>query len=163
MLNGFKRFLAGLMALIIFIMMALVTVDVFGRYLFNTPVKGGFEIVQFLLAILISIAIPLITWDNGHVTVSIFEGYFEKNFTRLQRFFVTIFSSITLAVMSWRMWEQGNVLTAGKQVTGFLEWPIAPVAYFMSVLLFIAFIISLCLIRSALLGKSPQKASTSTD
>ena len=158
-----KRALALLMASVLFAMMALVTTDVFGRYLFNTPVKGGFEIIQFLLAIVISCALPLITWDNSHITVSIFEEYFERHFTRVQQLFVLIFSTATLAMVTWRMWEQGNVLLDGKQVTGFLEWPIAPIAYFMSLLSGIAFLITLNLIGMTLLGKELPKSDPSPD
>lgn len=149
------------MAVVLFAMMALVTADVIGRNFFNTPVKGGFEIVQFLLATIIFVSLPLITWDNGHVTVSIFEGYFERHFTLIQKIFVLCVSAISLAVITWRMWIQGNVLADGKQITGFLEWPIAPIAYFMSVLTALAFAIILVLIVMALAGKElPSSAPT---
>lgn len=157
-----NRVLSLIMALVLFCMMALVTVDVFGRYVFNTPVKGGFEIVQFMLAILIFLSLPLITWDNGHVTVSIFEGYFERHFTRTQQMFVLLFSAVSLVVITWRMWLQGVVLTEGKQITGFLEWPIAPVAYAMSGLAIIACIIMCWLITMALMGRTLPKARPST-
>ena len=82
-----NRVLALIMAVVLFSMMTLVTVDVFGRAI-DTPIKGGFEIVQFMLAILIFLSLPLITWDSGHVTVSIFEGFFNRHFTRFQQMFV---------------------------------------------------------------------------
>lgn len=161
LITRLNAILALIMAFVLFAMMTLVTVDVIGRNFFNTPVKGGFEIVQFLLAIIIFVSLPLITWDNGHVTVSIFEGFFKRHFTRIQQLFVLCVSALSLALITWRMWIQGIELADGKQITGFLEWPIAPIAYFMSVLSAFALVIILILIVMALAGKElPSSAPT---
>ena len=151
------------MGFVLFAMMALVTVDVFGRYVFNTPVKGGFEIVQFMLAIVIFVSLPLITWENSHITVSIFEGFFQRRFTQIQQMFVLLVSAFSLALITWRMWAQGNDLVDGKQITGFLEWPIAPIAYFMSVLTGFALITVLILILMAIAGKRLPSSAPFTE
>ena len=163
LITRLNRVLALIMAVVLFAMMSLVTVDVFGRYLFNTPVKGGFEIVQFMLAVVIFVSLPLITWENGHVTVSIFEGFFERRFTQIQKIFVLLVSALSLTLITWRMWAQGNDLVEGQQITGFLEWPIAPIAYFMSGLTAIALAIVLVLIVMALAGKRLPSSAPSSE
>ena len=45
-----QRVLGVLAATILFFMMLLTAVDVIGRYLFNTPVNGGFEVTEIMLA-----------------------------------------------------------------------------------------------------------------
>jgi hypothetical protein len=56
-----RRGLGGLASALLFFMMALTFVDVVGRYLFNTPVYGGFEMTEVALATLIFAGLPLVT------------------------------------------------------------------------------------------------------
>lgn len=140
-----KRGLAAVVALVLFAMMALTVVDVTGRYLFSRPVPGGFEIMQFLLAIVVFAALPLVTHDCGHITVSLFDTFFRGAWRRVQELFVLIMSAIALAIVTLRMWDQGDVLAETEAITGFLLWPIAPIAYAMSLLSGVALML-LCLL-----------------
>ena len=42
--------LKWIVSLLLFLMMAITFVDVIGRYLFNAPIFGAAEMIQFLLA-----------------------------------------------------------------------------------------------------------------
>lgn len=130
--------LRGLIALDVFAMMALIFVDVFLRYLFSAPIPGGFEIVQFMLAILIFTSLPLVTWAEGHIVVSIFEKFFVGRRGVIQKIGVTIVSIASLLLIAFLMWRQAESLQSSQQVTGFLEWRIFPIAYFMCALSLIA-------------------------
>lgn len=46
--------------------------DVVGRYLFNSPLGGAFELTQVLLGALVFAALPLTTAVGGHVEVDLF-------------------------------------------------------------------------------------------
>ncbi len=141
-----RRSLSAILAFVVFAMMALTTVDVGARYLFSAPLPGAFEIMQFMLALLIFSALPLVTWNNGHIAVSIFEGWYRGRIRYVQRLFVLVVSAGVVGLVSWRMWQQGDVLAEGQQITGFLEWPIAPIAYAMSVLAGITLVVLLVMI-----------------
>ncbi len=132
------RLLRGLIAVVVFAMMAQIFVDVFLRYLFSAPIPGGFEIVQFMLAILIFTALPLVTWAEGHIVVSVFEGFFVGRVGTVQKIGVAVVSIASLLLIAYLMWRQADSLQASRQVTGFLEWRIFPVAYFMCALSLIA-------------------------
>ena len=157
-----RRSLAAVMALVIFCMMALTTVDVTARYVFSAPVPGGFEIMQFMMALAIFTALPLVTWNDGHIVVSIFDGFYRGRVRYVQRLFVFFISALAIAVICWRMWKQGDVLADGDQITGFLEWPIAPIAYAMSVLAAVAFVFVLMMTWQHLRGDAAP-ASRSAD
>ena len=51
------RVLGAAAALVLFCLMSLTTVDVIGRYFFNRPLRGAFEITELLLLTLIFAAI----------------------------------------------------------------------------------------------------------
>jgi TRAP-type C4-dicarboxylate transport system permease small subunit len=124
--------LAGLVAVVMFAMMMLTTVDVAGRALLNVPIKGSDEIVSFLLAILIFASLPLVTWDERHITVRLFDQWIVGRLHRALDVLLSAISTIVVAVVAYRLWVQGVLMSQGQHITGALEWPIAPVAFLMS-------------------------------
>ena len=49
--------------------MLLTFVDVVARYLFNRPIRGGFEITELVLLVLIFAGLPLVSHADEHVTM----------------------------------------------------------------------------------------------
>ena len=96
------------------------------------------------------------------VVVSIFESFYRGRVRYVQRLVVLLISALAIAVICWRMWKQGDVLADGDQITGFLEWPIAPIAYAMSVLAAVAFVFVLMMTWQHLRGDAAP-ASRSAD
>jgi TRAP-type C4-dicarboxylate transport system permease small subunit len=126
--------LTAAIAIVIFAMMALTTADVAGRALFSKPIKGSYEIVTFLLAILIFCALPLVTWDEKHINVRLFDHWIAAPIQRALALLWAVIMTLIMAGITWRMWIQADLMAEGRHVTGFLEWPIAPIVYFMSAL-----------------------------
>ena len=54
---------------LLFAMMCLTFVDVVARYLFNSPLRGGFEITELTLLVLIFAGLPLVSHGDEHVTM----------------------------------------------------------------------------------------------
>jgi TRAP-type C4-dicarboxylate transport system permease small subunit len=129
-----RHALTGVVAVVMFAMMMLTTVDVAARALLNMPVRGSYEIVTFLLAILVFASLPLVTWDEKHITVSLFDRWMQQRVRHLLDVLFSALSAVIVGVITWRLWVQGRLMAEGQHVTGLLEWPIAPIAYFMSVL-----------------------------
>jgi TRAP-type transport system small permease protein len=66
------RFALELVAAVLVTGLVLVTcTDVIGRYLFNSPLSGAFEVTQVLLGALVFAALPLTTAAGGHVEVDL--------------------------------------------------------------------------------------------
>ena len=140
--------------MVLLFMMMLTVTDVAGRFLFSKPLPGSFEIMEFGLAIVVFSALPLVTWDRGHITVSLLEKYFKGKFARFQQLFTLGGSALIMGIVSWRLWIQGDRLVVSGSITGFLEWPIAPISYAMSAFAGLSFIILLGLLWLSLLGKT---------
>ncbi|MGE3246161.1 MAG: TRAP transporter small permease, partial [Beijerinckiaceae bacterium] len=81
----FDFLLKLIMAIVMFAMMVVTTVDVIGRYLFNAPIPGGFEIVQYLMAFIVFAALPLTTASNSHLSVSLLSGKLGPGGLRVHR------------------------------------------------------------------------------
>src|SRR5436309_8236212 len=61
------RALGAAAAILLFCLMALTTADVIGRYLFNSPLRGAFEITELMLLALIFAGLPLASRADEHV------------------------------------------------------------------------------------------------
>lgn len=158
---GWRRFeylMNGIMAVLLFAMMTITAVDVFGRYVLNAPVPGGFEIVQYLMAVVIFASLPLTTAAERHLTVSVLENRFSGLTRHVYRIVMLLVSAIALFIIAWRMGVQADVLGRSKQVSGFLQLPLAPIAWTMTALAALAALIALLQLVAEVSGRGRAPA-----
>lgn len=123
---------------ILFLMMALTFVDVVMRYMFNRPVRGGTEITELMLLVLIFAGLPLVSHANEHVTMDFIDKWLPARLTsRLERLVHALCAAVML-FLAWQVWLKagkiGSVGTEGE-VTQILRIPIAPYVYFMAAMI----------------------------
>ena len=155
-LSWLDRALSIIVATIMFAMMALTFVDVFARYLFAAPIPGAFEIIQFMMALVIFCALPVVTRKEVHITVGLFEAFMVGRVGWIRRLGVLLFSALVVTLIAYQMWIQGNQMREGQHITGFLEVPVAPIAYAMSVLSWVTLIVLVGMIWRHVRGASSQ-------
>ena len=130
----FETVLMAIVGTTIFLMMAITFVDVLGRYAFNLPIPGGFELIEFLMPLSIFAGLPIITRRRTHIVVSIFDRWFPGRIGEMRRLVVDAASLAVVAFIAERMWSQGDGLAEAQIESGYLEWPVAPAAYAIGVL-----------------------------
>lgn len=148
-----------IMAIVMFAMMSITTIDVAGRYLLNAPIPGGFEIVQYLMAFIVFAALPLTTASNMHLSVSLVENRLKGRALRMHRVYTLGISAIALIVIAHRIAAQGTSLSESKQVSGYLSLPLAPIAWAMTVFAVMAVVVILIMLVRAVMGQNPQLTS----
>ena len=131
-LNILDKCLMMIIAVVMFSMMAVTFIDVTGRYVFNTPIPGGFELIQFLMPLAMFGALPVITRLEEHIVISVLEGVLGSRGVWIQRFLVLIGCAVVNTGISYVMWLQGVEFTESQQMSGFLEWSFAPPAFIIS-------------------------------
>jgi TRAP-type C4-dicarboxylate transport system permease small subunit len=133
------RFLAPLLgyvaAALLFILMIFTCVDVFGRYFFNRPVIGGFELTQIFLAVLIFAGLPLITLRNEQITVDLFDSIVPKWARGVQYAVVQLVGALITALLARQLWGRGDQLALMRDTTVEYQIPLSYVAYTMSILM----------------------------
>ncbi|MCP4295342.1 MAG: TRAP transporter small permease [Proteobacteria bacterium] len=127
-----ERFLGPLVGITLFFMMMVTFVDVLGRYIFNSPIPGGLEITEYLMASVIYLGLPLLSAEEGHVTVDLFDHLLPNMLRHLVAVFVNLLSFLAMAVLSWRLWVRAEETSEYGDITPFLEIPLGPLVYFMS-------------------------------
>ena len=153
--------LLTVVSLSVFAMMALVFANVFSRYVLNQPIAGAEEVIKFLMGLTIFGGLPVVTWNKNHITVSLFEEFFRGRTKQIQVFFVTLCSVVALALICYLMYQQGLLLAEARQITNYLGWPFAPIAYVMCGFAAATLIIQLLLAAFLVRGIATRPAGVS--
>ncbi len=102
-LNGYFVIALKHMAIwILTAMMFLTAVDVCMRYLFNSPVTGSFELVEFMMVLLIPFSIVFCASENSHVQVDIIVERFPKGIRSFFTFAANLFSLVLFVLITWQ-------------------------------------------------------------
>ena len=134
LLDLLDKSLMACVAVVMFGMMAVTFIDVLGRYVFNAPIPGGFEIIQFMMPLAMFGALPVITRSEEHIVISVMSGFLKSRGVWIQRLLVLVGCIVVNSGITYVMWLQGNELAEAEQISGFLEWSFAPPAYLISLL-----------------------------
>jgi TRAP-type C4-dicarboxylate transport system permease small subunit len=113
--------------------MLITTADVFGRYLFASPLPGAFEITQILLAATIFAGLPIVTLKQEHVTVTIASDRLPASLRRVHAALASLVGALVLATVAWRLAGQAARLASYGDTTSLLRIPLSPLAWMMAV------------------------------
>lgn len=122
-------FLGFVAAAILFGMMAVTAIDVFGRYLFNSPLQGSYELTQLFMQSLIFAALPSVTRRNEHITVGLFENAFAGWALAARNGIIAVVVMVCSAYLAWRLYVLAGRFSAFGDTTATSRIPIAPFAY----------------------------------
>ena len=95
-------------------MMGLTVADVLGRYLFNAPITGATEITEILLVSVIFMGLPVVCLDNSHISADLVVDRFPKAIQPYRQLILTLFSTLVLAIISWRLWVNAEQIGSYK-------------------------------------------------
>lgn len=152
-----QRVLGVIAAAILFAMMLLTAVDVIGRYLFNRPVNGGFEVTEIMLAALIYCGLPLVSARREHIVIDTFDPFFPHAFKRALDVLAELLCAIAFGGMAMLIFERAERIASYGDTTSVLKLPLAPFAYIVAAMIAITALIHLRLLFV------PQKAHVAAD
>ncbi len=119
---------------VLFTMMCIAFIDVFGRKFLNSPLAGAYEITEFLMGMLIFSALPLVTAREGHVTIDVFDHFVPARWRRWQQTVVTAICAVVLAYIAWRLWLLASEHVKHQEQTMTLRIPHGPFTRFFAVM-----------------------------
>ena len=133
-----RRFDAALgfaAAVILFSLMMITFVDVIGRYLFNKPLQGAFEITELMLLVLIFAGLPLVSHADEHVTMDFIDGLLGASGRAIAIGLSHFLVAVTLVGLAWLVWLKAGKIGAYGDTTDVLKILVAPFVYFMSLMI----------------------------
>ena len=123
--------------------MALTTADVIGRYIFNSPIRGAFEITELLLLTLIFAGLPLASLADEHVTLDFIDMILGTGGRLLLRRLVDLICGVLILGLAWRTWIKAGKIDGYGDTTEVLRIPVGPFVYFMAIMVAVTGIIHL--------------------
>jgi len=124
-------------ALVLSAMMLLTVLDVIGTKL-GRPISGTFEIIEMLVALVVFASFPIATGNNAHLTVPLLTDRLQGGSKRVHRVAVQLVNGLAVWIIATRLWQKGDRFTLNGDMTGYLEIPLAPLAYAMGGLAWLA-------------------------
>jgi TRAP-type C4-dicarboxylate transport system permease small subunit len=127
---------------ILFAMMVLTFVDVVGRYVFNRPISGAFEVTELMLLVLIFAGLPLVSLADEHVTMDFIDRFLGSATRRIERA-VHVISAALMGLLAWLVWLKADRIWGYRDATDVLRIVYGPFVYFMAVMIAVAGVIHL--------------------
>ncbi|MCD8331888.1 MAG: TRAP transporter small permease [Oscillospiraceae bacterium] len=118
-------------------MMLLIAADVFLRKFFSNAIVGSYEMVQYLLMVVIFASFSYTQTTKKHVRMTIFLAKLPWRVHTLINGLWELLCAAGAAVMGYAACLQGNYLVEKAWTSDVLRFPIAPFYYFEGVMLFI--------------------------
>lgn len=140
-----QRSLGLTTAVLLFMMTMLTLLDVFGRYLFNSPIMGAYEITELMLAVLIFAGIPLAGANDEHIAVDLIDGVVPRSIAKVRDILIALTMSVVLGALSKNIFHKGlEAIKYGDQ-SAMLQIPMSPIYFIVSISLGMACLVSLAL------------------
>jgi TRAP-type C4-dicarboxylate transport system permease small subunit len=130
-------------AVLLFCLMMLTTADVVGRYIFNWPIRGAFELTELLLLTLIFAGLPLASRADEHVTLDFIDMLLGNSGRLLLRRFVDLVCGLLFLGLAYRVWIKADRIAGYGDTTEVLRVPVGPFVYFMAIMVAVTGIVHL--------------------
>jgi TRAP-type C4-dicarboxylate transport system permease small subunit len=128
---------------ILFAMMCLTFVDVVARYLFNFPLRGGFEVTELMLLVLIFAGLPLVSHADEHVTMDFIDRLLPAAGVRLVVRAVHALCAAVMFFLTWQVWIKAGTIAGYGDTTDVLKILIGPFVYFMAAMILLTGLVHL--------------------
>jgi TRAP-type C4-dicarboxylate transport system permease small subunit len=125
----------GTAGLLLLAIVGVTVLDVFGRYLFNAPLPGGFELTEIMMALLIFVSMPVVTRQDGHIKVDILDLVLPRGARFYQDLLGDLVGVVVGLLLAWGMWKKAGDFSAYGGYTDVLKIPSAPVAYVIALMM----------------------------
>ena len=121
----------GVSGTLLFALMAVTAYDVIGRYGLDSPLPGGSEIIQMIMAAIIYSALPSVNRQESHITVDLLDSMTPNKLVRPRQILVTLLTLVMLSVITWALWVLAVDLRDVGETWAYLGFSRAPIVYFM--------------------------------
>lgn len=119
-------------------MMTLTFVDVVARYVFNRPLRGGFEVTELMLLVLIFAGLPLVTHAGEHVTMDLIDRLLKPGTRKLMARLTEVVCAGLMFLLTWLMWLKAQRIAGYGDTTDVLRIPVGPFVYFMTAMILLS-------------------------
>ena len=112
---------------VILAMMALlITTDVVLRYFFNRPIKGSYELVEFMMILLVFLGLAYTQTKKGHISITLFTGKLSPAQLAVIQTATYLLCLCLFSIITWRAVVQAEIFRIANDASGVLLIPKYP-------------------------------------
>jgi TRAP-type C4-dicarboxylate transport system permease small subunit len=123
---------------ILMALMCLTFVDVVARYVFNRPIRGGFEVTELMLLVLIFAGLPLVSPADEHVTMDFIDRLLRGRARLWLHRGVHLLVAALMFFMSWQVTIKAGRISSYGDATDVLRILYGPFVYFSAAMIALA-------------------------
>lgn len=132
---------------VLFGMMLLTIFDVIGRYIFNLPITGAFEITEAMMVTIVFFFIAYAQAKKSHVAVDLVVNLLPKKLRVLIDIITHTLSLLMMVLIAWMSILRWLELVRIKEYTAILHIPVSP---FLLILALGCFVLCIELVKDML-------------
>lgn len=102
LLERLLRALAYGGGVVLFGLMLLVMSEVLMRYFFGRPFRGGYEMTELAMVLIVAFGLPYAAISKGHVSIDLFGRWLDRPEMRWLNALVHLAGALLLALVAWR-------------------------------------------------------------
>jgi TRAP-type C4-dicarboxylate transport system permease small subunit len=122
--DRFLRTLALMSGGVLLLLMSYTVIDVVLRYVFNRPFSGSLEFTEFMMVLIVFLAIAFTGWTGGHIAVDLFEKQLDRPSLRYLPAIISFAGALLFAVIAVRVTLE--TIATLPQISNMLRWPHFP-------------------------------------
>jgi TRAP-type C4-dicarboxylate transport system permease small subunit len=125
-INGLNFPFLKISTILILLMMLITVGDVAGRYFFNRPILGVFELTRFGMGAIVCTALGFSQINKVHIAINLLVSRLPQAWQNIIETFNFLVAFITFCIVSWQMFVFTGRLYTSAQVTSVLGVSIYP-------------------------------------
>jgi TRAP-type C4-dicarboxylate transport system permease small subunit len=132
-LGSLNTWLAKVGGYVLLGMMLLTTCDVIGRYVFNSPITGAYEITEVMMVTVIFLFIGYTQAEKGHISIDLVIRLLPKKVRTTIDIITHLLSLFIIILIAWMNILRCLELMRRNEVTAILYIPVSPFVLILAI------------------------------
>lgn len=111
---------------ILILLMLLTTADVAGRYFFNSPITGVFDLTHFAVLTMVFLGLAYCGFHDGHVSIELIYDKLPQRFQRYLDIATNLLGSLLFLIIAWQAIVQSHLVRQLNETSQLIEIPFYP-------------------------------------
>ena len=141
--NSCNNFFDSIGRIVLAMMVLLITTDVFLRYFLNSPIKGSYELVEFMMVILVFFGLGYTQTKKGHISINLLTSKLSPGQVSGIQSATYLLCLALFLIITWQSTLQAGILRNSGEASSVLHisrYPFMWVTVFGSALLSLTFL-----------------------
>jgi TRAP-type transport system small permease protein len=144
--------------LVLAALMLLVIYEINMRYFFGRPFRGGYELTELAMSLIVALGLPYTAIKREHVTVDLLGRWLDLPVMRWLAALVHLAGAVFLAYVAWRAWIYASGSLRWSDMTNMMRIPKHPFQFAVAISLgLFALVLALESVKTMTAGKSDRQ------